>query len=46
MLAQNYYLFLKAMPVGNHTIEYHVIRASPGQAVENDVAHYDIKVVQ
>lgn len=43
-MAENYYLFLKPLPTGDHTIDYHVIRAAPGQAVENDIAHYDIKV--
>jgi hypothetical protein len=40
-----YYLFFKPLPVGDHTIDYHVIRAAPGEAVENDVSHWNIKVV-
>jgi hypothetical protein len=44
-MAENYYLFFKPLPVGDHTIDYHVIRAAPGEAVENDVSHWDIKVV-
>jgi hypothetical protein len=44
-MAEDYYLFFKPLPVGDHTIDFHVIRAAPAQAVENDVAHWDIKVV-
>jgi hypothetical protein len=44
-MAEMYYLFFKPLPVGDHTIDYHVIRAAPGEAVENDVSHWNIKVV-
>src|ERR1051326_3747671 len=44
-MAEMYYLFFKPLPVGDHTIDYHVIRAAPGEAVENDVSHWNIKGV-
>lgn len=44
-MAEDYYLFFKPLQVGDHTIDYHVIRAAPGEAVENDVSHWNIKVV-
>ena len=46
-MAENYYLFFKAMPVGNHRIDLEVIR-QPQQAalpVERHIANWDIKVV-
>jgi hypothetical protein len=46
-MAENYYLFFKPLPVGDHTIELHVIRKplQANQPVENDVAKWNIKVV-
>jgi hypothetical protein len=46
-MAEHYYLFFKPLPVGDHTIELHVIRQplQANQPVENDVAKWNIKVV-
>jgi hypothetical protein len=46
-MAENYYLFFKPLPVGDHTIELEVIRQPPqsNQPVEHDVAKWNIKVV-
>jgi hypothetical protein len=46
-MAENYYLFFKPLPVGDHTIELHVIRKplQANQPVEDDVAKWNIKVV-
>ena len=46
-MAENYYLFIKQLPVGDHTIDFHVIRVplQANQPVEDEVAHWDIKVV-
>jgi hypothetical protein len=45
-MAENYYLFFKPMPVGDHKIELEVIRQplQANQPVEHDVAKWDIKV--
>jgi hypothetical protein len=46
-MAEHYYLFFKPLPVGDHTIELHVIRKplQANQPTENDVAKWNIKVV-
>ena len=46
-MAEHYYLFFKPLPVGDHTIELHVIRQplQANQPVEDDVAKWNIKVV-
>ncbi|HKG87963.1 MAG TPA: hypothetical protein VKA95_06525 [Nitrososphaeraceae archaeon] len=46
-MAENYYLFFKLLPVGDHTIELEVIRQplQANQPVEHDVAKWNIKVV-
>jgi len=46
-MAENYYLFFKPLPVGDHTIQLEVIRKPPqsNQPIEHDVAKWDIKVV-
>lgn len=46
-MAENYYLFFKPLPVGDHQIELEVIRQplQANQPVEHDVAKWDIKVV-
>lgn len=46
-MAENYYLFFKPLPIGDHTIELEVIRQplQANQPVEHDVAKWDIKVV-
>ena len=46
-MAENYYLFFKPLPVGDHTIELGVIRQplQANQPVEHDVAKWNIKVV-
>ena len=46
-MAEHYYLFFKPLPVGDHTIEFHVIRKplQANQPVENDFAKWNIKVV-
>ena len=46
-MAENYYLFFKPLPVGDHTIELEVIRQplQANQPVEHDVAKWNIKVV-
>ena len=46
-MAENYYLFFKPLPVGDHTIELQVIRQplQANQPVEHDVAKWNIKVV-
>lgn len=46
-MAENYYLFFKPLPVGDHTIELHVIRKplQANQPVEDVAAKWNIKVV-
>jgi hypothetical protein len=46
-MAENSYLFLKPLPVGDHTIELQVIRQplQANQPVEHDVGKWNIKVV-
>jgi hypothetical protein len=44
-MAEDYYLFFKPLPVGDHTIELHVIRHSPPAEPENLRAKWNIKVV-
>ncbi len=46
-MAENYYLFFKPLPIGDHTIEVEVIRQplQANQPVEHDVAKWSIKVV-
>jgi hypothetical protein len=46
-MAENYYLFFKPLPVGDHTIQVEVIRQplEANQPVEHDVAKYNLKVV-
>ena len=46
-MAENYYLFFKPLPVGDHTINVEVIRQplQANQPVEHDVAKWDMKVV-
>jgi hypothetical protein len=46
-MAENFYLFFKPLPVGDHTIELEVIRQplQANQPVEHDVAKWNIKVV-
>jgi hypothetical protein len=45
-MAENFYLFFKPLPVGDHTISAEVIRQplQANQPVEHDVAKWDIKV--
>jgi|SRR6476620_7077342 len=45
-MAENYYLFFKPLPVGDHTINVEVIRQplQANQPVEHDIAKWDIKV--
>jgi hypothetical protein len=44
-MAENYYLFFKPLPLGDHTINLEVIRQplQAKQPVEHDVAKWDIK---
>jgi len=46
-MAENYYLFFKPLPVGDHEIELEVIRQpiQSNQPIEHDVAKWDVKVV-
>jgi hypothetical protein len=46
-MAENFYLFFKPLPVGDHTIEVEVIRQplQANQPVEHDVAKWNVKVV-
>jgi hypothetical protein len=46
-MAENFYLFFKPLPVGDHTIELQVIRQplQANQPVEHDVAKWNIKVM-
>ena len=46
-MAENYYLFFKPLPIGDHTIGLEVIRQplQANQPVEHDIAKWDIKVV-
>jgi hypothetical protein len=46
-MAEHYYLFFKPLPVGDPTIEFHVIRRPPeaNQPVEDVAAKWNIKVV-
>jgi hypothetical protein len=45
-MAENFYLFFKPLPVGDHTIEVEVIRQplQAEQPVEHDVAKWNVKV--
>lgn len=45
-MAENYYLFFKPLPVGDHTINVEIIRQplQANQPVEHDVAKWNIKV--
>ena len=45
-MAENYYLFFKPLPVGDHMIESEVTRQAlrSNQPVEHDVAKWNIKV--
>lgn len=45
-MAENYYLFFKPLPVGDHTINVEVIRQplQANQPVEHDVAKWNMKV--
>jgi hypothetical protein len=46
-MAENFYLFFKSLPVGDHTIEVEVLRQplQANQPVEHDVAKWNLKVV-
>jgi len=46
-MAEDYYLFFKPLPVGDHRIDVEVIRQplQSNQPVEHDVAKWDLKVV-
>lgn len=46
-MAEDYYLFFKPLPVGDHKIDLEVIRQplEANQPVEHDVAKWDLKVV-
>jgi hypothetical protein len=46
-MAENFYLFFKPLPVGDHTIEVEVIQQplQANQPVEHVVAKWNIKVV-
>jgi len=46
-MAENYYLFFKPLPSGDHTIGLEVIRQplQANQPIEHDIAKWDIKVV-
>jgi hypothetical protein len=46
-MAENYYLFFKPLPVGDHSIELQYTRKPPGQpqAYEEGSAKWDVKVV-
>jgi hypothetical protein len=46
-MADNYYLFFKPLPLGEHTIQLEVIRQplQSNQAIEHDVAKWDLKVI-
>lgn len=46
-MAENYYLFFKPLPVGDHTIELQYTRKPPGQpqAFEEGSAKWNIKVI-
>ena len=46
-MAENYYLFFKPLPVGDHTIELQYTRKPPGQpqAFEEGSAKWNVKVV-
>ena len=45
-MAENYYLFFKPLPVGDHTIDLHVIRQPPApQPIEDHIVKWNIKVV-
>lgn len=46
-MAENFYLFFKPLPVGDHTIDVEVIRQplQANQPVEHDIAKWYIKVV-
>ncbi len=45
-MAENYFLFFKPLPIGDHTISVEVIRQplQPIQPVEHDIAKWNIKV--
>ena len=46
-MAENYYLFLKPLSIGDHTIDLEVIRQpiQANQPVEHDIAKWNIKVI-
>jgi hypothetical protein len=45
-MAENYYLFFKPLPVGDHTIDLHVIRQPPApQPIEDHIVKWTLKVV-
>lgn len=46
-MAENFYLFFKPLPVGDHTVELHVIKLphQANQPVQDLVAKWDFKVV-
>jgi len=45
-MAENYYLFFKPIPAGDHTISVEIIRQplQANQPVEHDIAKWNIKV--
>lgn len=46
-MAENYYLFFKPLPIGNHTIQLHVIRdpIQANQPVEDHMVKWNIQVL-
>jgi hypothetical protein len=46
-MAENYYLFFKPLPLGDHKVELEVIRQplQANQPTEHDIAYWEIKVV-
>jgi hypothetical protein len=46
-MAENYYLFFKPLPLGDHTIQLEVIRQplQANQPTEHDVVNWDLKVI-
>ena len=46
-MAENFYLFFKPLPLGDHRIELHVIKQPPqaNQPIQDLVAKWDFKVV-
>jgi len=45
-MAENYYLFFKPIPAGDHTISVEIIRQllQANQPVEHDIAKWNIKL--